>query len=238
MRWLARSSLAGPPLGRRRPWVIALRTPALLWPGARPAGRTCCVAPGPSDVRPPLGSLTRMTSFRAEDRIDPPTASDEAATLLGFLNYQRDTLRWKCTGLTTLQLSTPVAPTTLTLGGLLKHLAVVEAGWLNQFFGGGVAKPSWFEELDQNDPDWSLTSATGTTPEQLFAWFDESIAVSDQVIADALDGPHGLAALSEGRDDGKRISLRWIVCHLIEEYARHNGHADLIRESIDGATGE
>ena len=152
-----------------------------------------------------------MTTFRAEDRIDPPTASDETATLLGFLNYQRDTLRWKCAGLTTLELSTPVAPTTLTLGGLLKRLAVVEAGWLNQFFGGGVAKPSWF---------------------------DESIAVSDQVIADALDGPHGLAALSEGRDDGKRISLRWIVCHLIEEYARHNGHADLLRESIDGATGD
>ena len=178
-----------------------------------------------------------MTSFRAEDRIDPPTASDEAATLLGFLNYQRDTLRWKCTGLTTVQLSTPVAPTTLTLGGLLKHLAVVEAGWLNQFFAGGVAKPSWFDELDQDDPDWSLTSAAGTAPEQLFAWFDESIAVSDQVIADALAGPDGLAALSEGQDDGKRISLRWIVCHLIEEYARHNGHADLLRESIERCHG-
>ena len=179
-----------------------------------------------------------MTSFRAEDRIDPPTASGEAATLLGFLNYQRDTLRWKCSGLTAAQLSTPVAPTTLTLGGLLKHLAVVEAGWLNQFFAGGVVKPSWFDELDQDDPDWSLTSAAGTAPEQLFAWFDESIAVSDQVIADALAGPDGLSSLSEEEDDGKQISLRWIVCHLIEEYARHNGHADLLRESIDGATGE
>ena len=179
-----------------------------------------------------------MTTFRAEDRIDPPTASGEAATLLGFLNYQRDTLRWRCSGLTAASLSTPVAPTTLTLGGLLKHLAVVEAGWLNQFFAGGVAKPSWFGELDQDDPDWSMTSAAGADPEQLFAWFDESIAVSDQVVADALAGADGLSSLSEEEDDGKRISLRWILCHLIEEYARHNGHADLLRESIDGTTGE
>ncbi len=179
-----------------------------------------------------------MTDFRAEDRIDPPMASDEAATLLGFLDYQRHTLRWKCTGLTTRQLSTPVPPTTLTLGGLLKHLTVVEAGWLNQFFAGGVAKPSWFEELDQDDPEWSFTSAAGSAPEQLFVWFEESIAVSDRVIKDALAGPDGLDALAKERDDGKPVSLRWIVCHLIEEYARHNGHADLLRESIDGVKGD
>jgi len=179
-----------------------------------------------------------MTGFRAEDRVGPPPASDEAATLMGFLNFQRDTLRWKCSGLNAAQLSTPVAPTTLTLGGLLKHLAVVEAGWLNQFFAGGVAKPSWFAEWDHDDADWSLTTAAAADPEQLFAWFDESIAVSDRVIADALAGPDGLSALSVEQDDGHRISLRWIVCHLIEEYARHNGHADLLRESVDGSTGE
>ena len=105
---------------------------------------------------------------------------------------------------TAAQLSTPVAPTTLTLGGLLKHLAVVEAGWLNQFFAGGVVKPSWFDELDQDDHDWSLSSAAGTAPEQLFAWFDESIAVSDQVIADALAGPDGLASLPRRRRTGTR----------------------------------
>lgn len=165
-------------------------------------------------------------------------ASDEAATLLGFVNYQRDTLRWKCAGLTTAQLSTALKPSTLTLGGLLKHLSAVEAGWLNEFFAGGVVKPSWFDDLDHDDPDWSLTSATGASPEQLFGWFDESTAVSDQVIEAALAGPDGLATLSQEQEDGHRISLRWIICHLIEEYARHNGHADLLRESIDGATGE
>ena len=108
-------------------------------------------------------------TFRAEDRVDPPLATDEAATLLGFLNYQRDTLRWKCAGLSGSQLATPLAPTAMTLGGLLKHLAVVEAGWFNQSFAGGIAKPSWFDDLDSEDPDWSFTSARQASPEQLFA---------------------------------------------------------------------
>jgi len=179
-----------------------------------------------------------MTTFGAEDRIDPPPAADEAATLLGFLNFQRDTLRWKCSGLTAAQLATSMPPTTMTLGGILKHVAVVEAGWLNQFFAGGIVMPSWFDQMDHSDPNWSFTSAADASAEQLFAWFDDSIDVSDRVIADALATPDGLGALSQEQEDGQRISLRWIVCHLIEEYARHNGHADLLRESIDGSTGE
>lgn len=179
-----------------------------------------------------------MPTFGAEDRVHPPAAGTEAATLLGFLCYQRDTLRWKCSGLTAAQLDTPLPPSALTLGGLLKHLAVVEAGWLNQFFAGGLVKPAWFDDMDQDSEEWSFVSAAGASPEQLFAWFDESIAVSDRVISDALSGHDGLGTLSEGDEDGQRISLRWIVCHLIEEYARHNGHADLIRESIDGVQGE
>jgi uncharacterized damage-inducible protein DinB len=179
-----------------------------------------------------------MTTVGALDRLPPPPAGSEAETLLAFLDYQRDTLRWKCSGLTAERLDTALPPSTLTLGGLLKHLAVVEAGWLNEFFAGGVVRPSWFDTMDRDDPDWSLTSAADASPDQLFAWLDESIAVSDRVIADALAGEEGLAALSAGSEDGERISLRWIVCHLIEEYARHNGHADLIRQSIDGQTGE
>jgi uncharacterized damage-inducible protein DinB len=179
-----------------------------------------------------------MTTIRAEDRRTAPMAADEAVTLLGFLNSQRDTLRWKCSGLTAAQLATPLAPTTMTLGGLLKHLAVVEAGWLNQFFAGGVEKPTWFDDLDHGDPEWSFTSAAGASPEQLFAWLDESIAVSDRVLEDSLANGAGLAALSVESEEGGQISLRWILCHLIEEYARHNGHADLLRESVDGATGE
>lgn len=178
-------------------------------------------------------------TFRAEDRVDPPVAANEAATLLGFLNYERDTLRWKCSGLTLAQLARPLAPTQMTLGGLVKHLAVVEAGWLNQTFAGGVVKPSWIDDLDQDDPDWSFTSAAYASADQLFAWFDESIEVSNRVINEAMTRSDGLGSLSdEVLEDGERCSLRWILCHLIEEYARHNGHADLLRESIDGLTGE
>ncbi len=179
-----------------------------------------------------------MTDFSGDDRVMPPVAADEAATMLGFLNYQRDTLRWKCTGLTAEQLNTALMPSALTLGGLLKHAAVVEAGWLNQYFAGGVVKPSWFDALDHSDPDWSFTSAASASPDELLAWYDESITVSDQVIGEALEGPDGFGTMSQGTEDGQATSLRWIVCHLIEEYARHNGHADLIRESIDGASGE
>ncbi len=86
--------------------------------------------------------------------------------------------------------------------------------WRRVGFAGGVTKPSWFDELDQDDPGWSFNSAVGATPTQLFAWFDESIDVSDRVIADALTGSDGLSSLSKEQDEGKRISLRWIVCHL------------------------
>jgi uncharacterized damage-inducible protein DinB len=177
-------------------------------------------------------------TFGADERVPPPPAADEATTLLAFLDYQRDTLRWKCSGLDAAQLSTSLPPSTVTLGGLLKHLSVVEAGWLNLTFAGGVARPSWLAEMDPENDAWSFTTAAGAEPGQLMAWFDESIEVSDRVIAEALAGPDGLATLSVQEDDGTRVSLRWILCHLIEEYARHNGHADLIRESIDGATGE
>ncbi len=178
-------------------------------------------------------------TYAAADRIDPPLAADEAATLTGFLDFQRNTLRWKCSGLTADQLAASLAPSIVTLGGLLKHMAVVEAGWLNQTFAGGVARPSWLDEVDPDDDSWSFTTAAGASPEQLFGWLDESVAVSDRVVADAVASPDGLGSLSvQAQEDGQHYSLRWILCHLVEEYARHNGHADLIRESIDGLTGE
>jgi hypothetical protein len=174
----------------------------------------------------------------AADRIDPPLAADEATTLVAFLDFQRATLRWKCAGLTAEQLATPLPPSTITLGGLLKHLAVVEAGWLNLTFAGGVARPGWLDQVDDEDPSWSFATAAADPPDQLLTWFEESVSVSDRVIADALGSADGLDSLSQGDEDGQRFSLRWILCHLLEEYARHNGHADLIRESIDGSTGE
>lgn len=170
------------------------------------------------------------------DRMDPPLAGDETSTLLGFLDFQRDTLRWKCSGLTREELNRTLPPSTLTLAGLVKHLTVVEAGWLNLFFAGGYAAPSWLGSADREDPDWSFRTAADDSEEDLFAWLAETQEFSRQIVAAA---PDGLDTLSQSEDDrGRPHSLRWILVHLIEEYARHVGHADLIRESIDGATGE
>lgn len=171
------------------------------------------------------------------DRTDPPLAAGEMETLRGFLDYQRDTLRWKCSGLTSDQLGVPmphsVSEVPLTLGGLVKHMVLVESWWFNQTFAGGFAKPSWLDEADLDDPNWEFTTASSDSPERLFSWLEEAQRVTDQILDDA-----DLAAPAAASTWDRAPSLRWILVHMIEEYARHNGHADLIRESIDGATGE
>ncbi|MEP9381691.1 DinB family protein [Nocardioides sp. KR10-350] len=175
-----------------------------------------------------------------ETRTDPPLRADEATTLRAFLDYHRDTFRWKCDGLTQEQLNTPLPPSDMTLGGMMKHLAVVESDWLSvMLLGGHLIAP--FDTVDwEADDDWEWHSAAHDTPEELREIFDRSVAASDRIIEDALDSAHGLDLLSvrESRRGEGRFGLRWILVHLIEEYARHNGHADLIRESIDGLTGE
>jgi len=173
------------------------------------------------------------------DRTDPPLAADEAATLRGFLDYHRDTLRWKAADLDHTQLNQALAPSTLTLAGLLKHLALVESHWLSYvLFDRDLMPP--FDTADWDaDADWEFTTAADDTPEQLRALFDDSTKRSDALVDEAMD-KDGLDTLSARphRRTGEHFSLRRILVHLVEEYARHNGHADLIRESIDGATGE
>ncbi len=172
-------------------------------------------------------------------RTDPPQSGDEAATLVGFLNFHRDTLRLKTDGLSQEQLGRTLAPSSLTLAGLLKHLAVVESSWLSEDFEGGPLMPPFDTVPWDDDPDWEHHSALQDSPEQLRAIFDESTGRSDEIIARALAADDGLDALTAkpGRN-GEPFSLRWVLVHLIEEYARHNGHADFLRESIDGSTGE
>ena len=172
-------------------------------------------------------------------RTDPPLAADEATTLLAFLDFHRDTLRMKTDGLDQAGLGAALAPSTMTLGGMLKHLALVESSWFSEDLLGGPLMPP-FDAVDWDaDWDWDWHSAAEDTPEELHALFDEACARSDAIIGDALaDG--GLETLSvvRSKHTGEQFSLRWIILHMIEEYARHNGHADLIRESIDGVTGE
>jgi uncharacterized damage-inducible protein DinB len=172
------------------------------------------------------------------ERRDPPLRSGEAEMLLAFLDYHRDTFRWKCSGLTQAQLAQTHPPSTMTLGGMMKHLALNEVGWFGATLA-GTPYPAPFASVDWDaDPDWEWRTAADDSPAELRALYDDCVRRADEGIGAAL-ARGGLDAESVGRSsaDGA-FSLRWILLHMIEEYARHNGQADLIRESVDGATGE
>ena len=173
------------------------------------------------------------------DRTTPPFSASEVDTLRGYLDYHRDTMLMKTDGLTQEQLSQTHPPSTLTLGGLLKHAALNDDWWFCRVFGGRESEPDWvpagaFEE----DADWELSSAKDDTPEELRRIFDEARAAADVALDRGLaEGGLETAAVMKSRA-GLPMSLRWILLHMIEEYARHNGHADLLREAVDGTVGE
>ena len=179
-----------------------------------------------------------MIDTDEQDRPEPPLAGDETATLLGFLEYQRATLAWKCAGLDAAGLQATVGASSMTLGGMLKHLAYVEADWCSRWLHGRDRQPPWDTVDRKADPDCDWHSAAEDSPEQLLALWQAARDRSRSLVAEALaDG--GLGRLARRTwPDGWAPSLRWILVHLIEEYARHNGHADLLRESVDGLTGE
>jgi uncharacterized damage-inducible protein DinB len=179
-----------------------------------------------------------MTDLDEQGRPEPPLAAGEAATLLGFLEYQRATLAWKCAGLDAAGLKATAAASSMTLGGILKHLALVEADWFSRRLHGRELQAPWDTVDWKADPDWEWHSAAEDSPEQLFALWQDAVAQSRSLVTEALaDG--GLEQLARRTwPDGRAPSLRWILAHMIEEYARHNGHADLLRESVDGLTGE
>ena len=172
------------------------------------------------------------------ERTERPVRADEATTLRAFLDHHRDTLRWKCAGLTQAQLAETLPPSEMTLGGIMRHLTCVESGWFGGFAGTPLMPPFDTAPWDL-DPDWEWHTARDQTPDDLLALYTEACRQSDAVLDEALlPGGAGLDGLSADSDEGVgRYSLRWIILHMIEEYARHNGHADLIRESIDGQTG-
>jgi uncharacterized damage-inducible protein DinB len=179
-----------------------------------------------------------LTTLDEQGRPEPPLAADETATLLGFLEYQRATLAWKCGGLDAAGLRATVAASSMTLGGMLKHLALVEDYWFSQWQHGRASGPPWDRVDWTADPDWDWHSAAEDAPEQLHALWQDAVARSRSLVAEAL-AAGGLERLARRTwPDGRAPSLRWILCHMIEEYARHNGHADLLRESVDGLTGE
>lgn len=179
-----------------------------------------------------------MTDVDEHGRPEPPLAADETTTLLGFLDFQRATLEWRCRGLDVAGLRTRVGASTMTLGGLLKHLAWVEAYWFTLRLHGRPPGPPWDSVDWSADWDWAWHSAAEDSPEDLRALWRAAVEHSRGQVAEALaDG--GLDRLARRPwPDGSLPTLRWIIVHMVEEYARHNGHADLIRESVDGVVGE
>ncbi|MFD4503340.1 DUF664 domain-containing protein [Streptomyces sp. NPDC058457] len=169
---------------------------------------------------------------------EPPVAGTELDTLIGSLERQRRTFAWKSEGLDAAALGRRLAPSALTLGGLLKHLALVE----DQYFTVrllGEKLPAPWDAVDWDaEPDWEWGSAAAGSPEELYGLWDAAVARSRAAIRRAAaDGDAGVLIAYTSRS-GARPSLRRLLADMIEEYARHVGQADLIRESIDGRVGE
>ncbi|MFH8614973.1 DinB family protein [Streptomyces sp. NPDC017979] len=174
-----------------------------------------------------------MTTMPDGRPIAPPQA-DERTMLDTWLDYHRGTIALKCEGLTDEQLRlTSVEPSSMSLLGLVQHLAEVERNWFRRKFEGQDVPPVF---TDFGDDGFGLHPDRGLD-EAMAAWQAE-IAHGRAITADAsLDDCGHLSDEEAAFVGGKEISLRWILVHLVEEYARHAGHADLLRERIDGVTG-
>jgi hypothetical protein len=175
-----------------------------------------------------------MTTWTAPEvsRTDPPLVAGERESLDGWLDYHRATLLAKCQGLTGEQLARrAVPPSTLSLLGLVRHLTDVERSWFRRRFAGetGLA----FRYSSDEDPDGEFDLADAKGAEADFAAFTQECE-----LARAAAAGRSLDETFVHDRDGSTIDLRWVYVHMIEEYARHNGHADLLREQIDGVTGE
>ncbi|ACQ82376.1 protein of unknown function DUF664 [Beutenbergia cavernae DSM 12333] len=169
---------------------------------------------------------------------EPPLAGTETEHLLGALDRLRATFRWKADGLDAVGLQTRIGASTLTLGGLLKHLARAENQMFTTKLDGTPMGPPWDTAPWDEDDDWDFTSAATDSPDQLYAVWDRQVEQSRARLGAALaDG--GLDQLVHLEWPGRgHLSLRRLLCDLLEEYGRHTGHADLLREAVDGRVGE
>jgi hypothetical protein len=168
----------------------------------------------------------------------PPLAGPEDAHLIGGLERVRRTFRWKIDGLDAAGMNARIAASELSLGALTKHLAALEDYYFGHETTGAPLAAYWQEHGWDGSTNWELESAADDTPAQLYALYDDAVALARERLAAALaDG--GLDRLVAGTSRaGEPANLRKLVFDMYEEYARHLGHADLIRESVDGLTGE
>ena len=163
-------------------------------------------------------------------RTDTPFEGSDKELLEAFLDYHRATLLLKTEGLSEADLRRPLTPSGTNLLGLVKHLAFVERWWFQWIFAGDEVDFPWTED----DPDADFGIGPGESSEQIFALYRAETERNRAIVTDA-----GLEAEAQRAHGGKaRPRLRWVLLHLIQETARHNGHADIVRELIDGSTGE
>ena len=166
------------------------------------------------------------------ERADPPYVADERLMLERWLEYHRATLLVKCDGLTAEQLKErSVPPSSMSLLGLVRHMADVERNWFRRVLAAeDVAGIFWTDDNEDGDFD----DVDGADVDADFATFHAEVARA----RDNAAAVESLDTVGRAQRRGNDVSLRWIYVHMIEEYARHNGHADLLRERIDGATGD
>lgn len=168
-------------------------------------------------------------------RTDPPSCGAERLQLTAFLDYQRATVLQKAEGLTDEQLAQRLPISSLTLAGLLNHLALVEDSWFTERFAGRPENELWTGVDWDADPDFEFRTAVDVPGAELRRRYGDACARSREITrsADSLDQRSATA-----RSNGQHFDLRWVLLHMIEETAGHAGHADLLREAIDGTVGD
>jgi len=176
-----------------------------------------------SDPAPPSSSATNPT---------------EAESLVAVLERNRRTFAWKTSGLDAKGLRATTASSTMTLGGLIKHVALVEADWLAVKLAGQDYGDPWDAVDFDADPDWEWRTGAGDSPDDVYAVWRAAVERSRKLVAEVveergLDGPASFTW-----PDGQTPTVRVMLLDMIEEYARHTGHADILREAVDGRVGE
>ncbi len=183
-------------------------------------------------VTPPEHRADRFTDAETDPREGGTSLGDERATLVEFLRCQRLTLQVKCEGLDAAQLADrSVEPSTMSLLGLLRHMAEVERTWFRRRFAGNDVPRRYQSDADP-DGDFNGAVADQAVVDEAWAAWREEVAYAENFTRET---DLGFIA-SDGHGTG--ISLRELLVHMVEEYARHNGHADLLRERIDGRIGQ
>ena len=172
-----------------------------------------------------------MSAWSAPERPRRPSTAGERESLEAFVDHHRATLLVTCAGLTPEQLaSRSCPPSTLSLLGLVRHMAEVERNWFRRVLDRQEAPPIFYSP---ENPDGDFDDVDPTRVDEDLAVYQAEVAAAREVAA-----RYELGRVGHWRHAGQDVSLRWIYVHMIEEYARHNGHADLLREMIDGRTGE